>query len=99
MRINMPIIPVALALLESIGTKCDSKSQFDFELRKQNFFSLSLSHCFYDEKAYNEFHKNGSVNTNKDAVESVIAKNVGELVAVWDNANSIGYIITNDKIN
>ena len=96
-----PIIPDAVEYL-SQNNDCekftDKKTYKDF-LDKQHYFSASHSHCFYTEEQLKYFSKNGSKYEDKDAESSDMLFEVGhELVAVWDEKNSIGYILPKEKM-
>lgn len=96
-----PIIPNGIDYL-SKNSNCeiftDKKSYEDF-LNTQHYFSAGHSHCFYDEKQHEYFSANGSKYNDPDAEKSDMMFEVGhELVAVWDEKNSIGYVLPKSKM-
>ena len=90
-KINDPIIPDAIDILSNNkrSTKVTNKSKFDKILKQETYFSSSYSTTFQSPEDY----KNRIVDE-----DSVILKDLGDLVAVWDDKNSVGYIIPVDKL-
>src|ERR1035437_263551 len=99
--INKPLISDAIKILstEKGAIKFNSKEQFKDFLRKQKYFSASHSYCFYSPEEHDNWVKK-HVAPSEDAFASDMVFETGhELVAIWDNKNSIGYIIPSNKLN
>jgi len=90
-KLSEPIIPDAIKLISKSqdATKFTNRSKFDKFLDNQKYFSASESHCFYNKKDLEDFHK-GKKDSEK---KCYILKDTGDLVAVWDDKNNVGYII------
>ena len=90
-----PIIPNAVDKLKDIHNviTINDKNEFDNLVSQQKYFSASHSHCFYSKDEYETWSKTHV--SSDDAVNSDIIKNCGDLVAVWDNKNKIGYVLPN----
>lgn len=69
--------------------KFTNKKEFKTFLNNQKYFSASYSHCFQSENDFNDF-LNGKNTTDN---ESILLKNCGNIVAIWNNKKSIGFII------
>jgi len=98
--IKAPIISDGILLLSENPDSVKFNNKVDFEnfLSQQKYFSASYSHCFYTPEEYQNWSKNGSKYEDFDSEQSVMLFETGrELVAVWDNKNSIGYIIPSKR--
>lgn len=86
--LNSTVVGDAINILSKIrvADKFTSIKKFEKVLGSQEYFSLSQSN------AYQQF------GDKTPDVNSVIAKEVGDLVAAWDDVNGIGYIIPNSKL-
>lgn len=98
-RPKLPIIGDAVAMLKDTpgAMKVSTKSEYESATEKQKYFSASHSHCFRDKEEYDFFHKNGSKYMHKSSENSDILHNVGDLVAVWDDENGVGYYLPAKK--
>lgn len=85
--IDEPMIPDAITLLSKNNSsiKFTNKNDFDNFLNNQEYFSASYSNCLYPD----------SVEFEKDCV--IVFETGHELVAAWDDKNSIGYILPENK--
>ena len=88
-KLGDPIAVDAIDILSKIkpAVKVTKRKDFDKLKKSQKYFSASMSRVFNTADDF----KNRIEND-----DSVITKDVGVLVAVWDDANSIGYIIPSD---
>ena len=94
--INEPIIPDAIEVISQNPNAIEfhDKQSFDEFAKQQRYFSASYSHCFYSAEEMQEWSRNGNQYSDPDSENSLILFETGrELVQVWDNKNSIGYII------
>jgi len=100
-NIKLPIIPDAIQVMSKnpSAIKFTNKNEFDDFLKKQKYFNASYSHCYYSKEDY-ELSKKGDsrfMEKNTGVSESnrgcVLKKDSGDLVAIWDEKNQIGYIV------
>ncbi len=94
--INEPIIPDAIEVISQNPNAIvfNNKQAFDEFAKQQRYFSASYSHAFYSPEEMQEWSRNGNQHTDPDSENSLLLFETGrELVQVWDNKNSIGYII------
>lgn len=89
------LIPEALEEIskKENAIKVTSKEEFDRIAKKQKYFNAIQTHSFYTNTEYTEWSKDGSTYTDKDSENSIILYNNDDIVQVWDDKNSIGYII------
>lgn len=89
-KLNDPIVGDGIDILKNIKSadKFSNKKQFDKVLKAQDYFSASASKTFLSAD---------DLKNRKESENSVILKNTGELVAVWDDSKQIGYIVQNHK--
>lgn len=95
------IIPNAIAEISKNpkAIKFTNKKEFEQTLDKQRYFSLSAAHCYYSEADYN-LSKQGDAKF-RDGYAGISEANrgcmlkfdCGELVAVWNEQESLGYIV------
>ena len=90
-KLDKPIVGDAIKILSNIKSaeKYTNVNNFKSKLNSYKYFSGSLSHAYDSQAKY----KGGVPNLN-----SVIMKDTGDLIAVWDDVNSIGYIIPPAKL-
>ena len=99
-RLNMPLVPDAVELIKRYDPLVvHDIEEFEKLVGKQRYFNASYSHCFYSEQEYKEWSKNGNKYQNKDSERSVMLKDSGDLVAVWDNKNGTGYVVPKKRIH
>jgi hypothetical protein len=94
--LNEPIIGDAVKILSNKPNiiKVNSFNEYENTIKNQNYFSPSHSHAFYSNEEYVNWQNSGNKYTNSDSEKSDILFETGrELVAVWDNMNSIGYVL------
>lgn len=98
--IKEPIIPDAVEVISKNPNviKFTDKNNFDEFINKQQYFSASHSHSFYSPEEKEEWSQSGGKYTDPDSEQSDIIFNTGrELVGVWDNKNSVGYVVPNNN--
>lgn len=96
-----PIIPIALEIIRSNprAVKITDKGGFASTLKQQKYFSLRYSHAYYSKEDYELAHKgdskfrDGSRGISEADKGAIIAKDAGDLVAVWSPRDNIGYIV------
>jgi hypothetical protein len=90
-KLDKPIIKDAIKGLSTVkqAIKFNNKGTFLSTLKNQKYFNASESAAFQSQLDLDK--------RNRDS-ESYILKNSGDLVAVWDNKKSVGYIVPADKI-
>lgn len=89
-----PLIPDAVnALKKAPSVKYTNKAKFVADLDARHSFSGSYSHCSYTKEEHDKWSKNGNVYIDKDSENSILYKDCGDLVAVWDEKHKIGYIL------
>lgn len=92
--VNDPIVPDAITVMSNIPEAINftDRKKFDAYLDKQTYFSCSYSHCYYTKEDLQKSHKDG---TYKNPAENCVMlfETGHELVAVWNDKNSIGYIL------
>jgi hypothetical protein len=96
--IDKPIIPDAIEIISKNknAVKFTNRNEFDRFASEQKYFSAGYSHCFYDLEEYQTWMTD---HTKSDTSEnSVLLKQFGEILQVWDDKNKIGYIIPADKV-
>ena len=95
------IIPNAMADIakNSNAIKFTDKKEFETFLDKQRYFSLSATHCFYSE-ADHQLSRNGDkrfrdgyTGISEADRGCVLNFDCGTLVAVWNENESLGYIV------
>jgi hypothetical protein len=95
---NRPILKIAPFAQLTSGKLFNNKIEFKNFLDTQRYFSASYSHCFYSPEEEAQWSRNGSKYTDDDSAQSIMLFETGrELVAVWDNKNSIGYIVPSQR--
>jgi len=79
--------------------KFTNKKEFEQVLDKQRYFSLSAAHCFYSEADYQLFHQcdkkfmDGNSQISEANRGCMLKFDCGELVVVWNEQESLGYIV------
>jgi hypothetical protein len=79
--------------------KFTNKQEFKTFLDKQRYFSLSAAHCFYSEADYNlskqgdARFRDGYTGISEADRGCVLNFDCGTLVAVWNENESLGYIV------
>lgn len=94
-KLKAPLVPDAVEFLKDMEGVITVRTKDEYEkvTGEQKYFSASHSHCFYTQAEYEKWSKKGSKYDDKNSEESDILKNVGDLVAVWDNKNKVGYVL------
>jgi len=101
LTVENPIIPDAIKAISQNpkAVKFTNKQLFNEFANQQQYFSASASHCFYNMAEKMEWSKNGGKYVDPDSEKSIIVFDTGrDLVKVWDNKNSIGYIIPKNQL-
>jgi hypothetical protein len=100
--------PIVSDMLKNISNnkdvvKFNNKLEFNNILKKQNYFNASYSHCYYSiddyiasQKGDKRFRKDSQGISEADR-GCVLLFNSGDVVAVWSEKDSIGYIIPSKK--
>ncbi len=100
LTVREPIITDVVSILSKNpnAVKFTNKAEFDAFSEKQRYFSASHSHCFYTKEEYDNWSKSGNKHKDPDSEASVMVFETGrEPVQIWDNKNSIGYVVPSDK--
>lgn len=94
-ELDKPIIPDAIDLLKKCKSAKEFKNKKDFEkfLNSQKYFSASYSHCYYSLKDLKDSYS-GKKTSAEDCI--LLFETGHLLVAVWDDKNSIGYILPSE---
>jgi hypothetical protein len=103
--IDKPIIPDAIKVISSDknSIKFTDKNKFNSFLKKQKYFSASYSHCYYSMDDYtascdgDKRFRDGCTGVSEADRGCVMLFETGELVAIWDEKNKIGYIIPSKR--
>jgi hypothetical protein len=85
--LDKPIISDAIKILSENpkAIKFNNKQEFEQVLNNQKYFSASYSHAFQTIEDYN--------NRNSDEQSILLFETGHEIVGVWDDINSIGFIL------
>lgn len=87
LTLDKPIISDAIKILSENpdAIKFENKQEFEQTLSNQRYFSASYSHAFQTIEDYS--------SRNSDEQSILLFETGHKLVAVWDNVNSIGFIL------
>jgi len=99
--VDQPIIPDAIEVISKNpnAVEFSDKQSFDNFANQQKYFSASYSHAFYTPEERQEWSRNGSQYSDPDSENSILLFETGhEIVQVWDNKNSIGYVIPSESL-
>jgi len=98
--VNKPIIPDVVEILSQNpkAVKFTDKQSYDEFANQQQYFSASHSHAFYSPEEQLQWSMSGGKYSDPDSEQSDILFETGrEPVQVWDNKNSIGYVIPSER--
>jgi len=101
-----PIIPDALNWISKNANAVEftDKNEFTTFLKQQNYFSLRDSHCYYSKhdlelaRRGDPKFRDGTTGVSEANRGCILQKDSGDLVSVWDEQNSIGFIIPSNKL-
>jgi len=99
--VREPIIPDAIQVVSQNpeAIEFNDKQSFNEFANQQRYFSASHSHAFYSVEEKQEWSRNGGKYSDPDSEQSELVFETGhEPVQVWDNKNSIGYIIPSESL-
>lgn len=92
------IIPEAVSTLKQAGAnRVHTREEFDKLVNAQKFFNSAHSHCFYTEEEYQKWSKQGCKYEDEDSEASTVITDSGDLVGVWDDKHTVGYVLAKDK--